>query len=244
MPTDSVAVALLKPAVHVEPRTVRVELSTVATRPRLGLCGKIGEAAPVNLRSVSRQLQALDLTRGLWIDVDTEGGDINETLKIYALLRSLSVPVAARGVRVQSSGLLLFLAGDFRVAADTTSFLVHPARRELIRDRYYTAREMRKMAGSLDRLDGEFIDIVVARTEMPRKVLAKWARAETFLDPHDVIESGIVHEIHGMTPHCTPQFAQRACEISKAGIYVPRRYLTPSYREACRVASALEGAAS
>jgi ATP-dependent Clp protease protease subunit len=106
----------------------------------------------------------LRLRRGLRFSICSSGGKIAESKEIFAIIRSLSVPVSAEAIDVcESAAVRIFLAADHRVARPNTRFLVHPAHRPVSAGSY-SAPELRELAVFLDDADVEEVALLVRRT--------------------------------------------------------------------------------
>ena len=60
------------------------------------------------------------------VDIMSDGGSTSEARVIYDLLKNCGKKVTTRGFKVNSSAVMIFLAGDERLIAENADFLIHP----------------------------------------------------------------------------------------------------------------------
>jgi ATP-dependent protease ClpP protease subunit len=207
--------------------------------------GAIGHNEPISLAAVRWQLDRVDLRAGLRFDINSSGGMIDEALKIYTHLRALPVPVSGRAVGCcESAAVLVLLAAGHRVAKEDARILVHACRitrEDLPPSTSFTARDLGRRADDLQRRDSEIADLMAARTGHYRHFFEDQMQHEESLSHYQWLESGLVHEIEGLTPRCGMEWAAEIRALSAARWTVPKYFLTDNYFEACRTVSAMLG---
>jgi hypothetical protein len=154
----------------------------------LELRGAIGRDMPISERSVRSFLSLntyLNAER-LHLAINSTGGKVDEANKIYAILRSLPLPISAEVETVcQSAAVILLLAADFRRARRAASVLIHRTRaipREFLGEEFMTAPQHSAIGcGLLHEIDGwhrfsmsalSYLDHIDNGPEKPSSLLA------------------------------------------------------------------------
>ena len=60
------------------------------------------------------------------VDIRSDGGSTSEARIIYDMLKNCGKKVITKGYKVNSSAVVVFLAGDERLIAENSDFLIHP----------------------------------------------------------------------------------------------------------------------
>lgn len=88
----------------------------------------VGHINPVTVNNIrSAILPALKQgTTEIELMLSSEGGDINSGLALYNFLRVIPVPLTTVNIgSVESIAVIVYLAGDKRLAVDNSRFLIH-----------------------------------------------------------------------------------------------------------------------
>jgi ATP-dependent Clp protease protease subunit len=212
---------------------------------RVNLSGPVGAGESISLAAVRRQVISRRFGH-VHFDINSTGGSVSESEKIFHYFRALPVPVSGRAVgQCLSAALTIFLAADLRIAAPQCEFLLHGTAigRETLPEGRLTANVLKERAASLDLIDQSHAEMFATRTGTPADWFAVEATNEDPLDMADAIATGLVHEFEGVT---WPVDAAWPAWISKAradrqAIYFPHYLETPNYFAACRAAATLYG---
>lgn len=138
--------------------------------------------AILRLNEVSHEPIALFLS--------TYGGDAYAALSIYDAIRSSpsDITIYASG-KIMSAGVVIFLAGDFRLASLNTTFMMHSVSSQTsgkVRD-----QEIDVLEGK--RLNNLFLDLLAQRTKMTKKW---WYRQilshDKYMDTKSALEYGLI----------------------------------------------------
>ncbi len=111
--------------------------------------------APVNGESFGLlvnllQSAVLDGTERVHLLLSTPGGTVSYGLTLYALLRGLPIEVWTYNVgQVDSIGVVVYCAGNRRLAAPQTRFLLHGIRTSLERG-IYTTEHLRELVTEME----------------------------------------------------------------------------------------------
>jgi ATP-dependent protease ClpP protease subunit len=103
--------------------------------------------------------------------------------------------------------------------------LIHPTRLSAseLDEKVFTARDFQRHADRLEECDQEIIDLMSARTGyVPWFFEAQMEDAE-YLTVSDALDSGIVHEMDGLTPRCSLEWVNAAQMLAKQGAVIERR---------------------
>jgi ATP-dependent Clp protease, protease subunit len=98
---------------------------------------------------------------------------------------------------VDSSGIIIFLAGERRLLTPNTTMLLHLAGRTYDTSKRYTTTEAAAMLKEDQLKDQQYACLVAAATGnklMPNEVLDLMAK-NTVLTPHEAVEMGLAHGI-------------------------------------------------
>jgi len=99
------------------------------TEPKIAVidffCGITHKSAQALISIVNNALS--QQSTEIVIRLASGGGSLSPTFAAYHFLRSLETPLKIYNMgNVESSAMLLYLAGEIRVAAPTSRFLIHP----------------------------------------------------------------------------------------------------------------------
>lgn len=102
----------------------------------------------------------------------TQGGDFYIGLSIYDLLKKHSPTIIATGA-CMSAGVLIFCAGEKRLATPSTQFMIHYGQ-----DSNASSSEAAHNKDMLKLMK----DIVASRTNVTRRTINWWFKADTFIN--------------------------------------------------------------
>lgn len=128
------------------------------------------------------------------LHLSSYGGDIYDGLAIYDAIMSCPCDVVIRATgKIMSAGLLIFLAGDYRVASEHTTFMAHAVSSGIegkVRDVEIGVNEMK-------RLNKLMMNILSQRTKRP---VAFWEKIslshDKYFDLTEAKEVGIITNIN------------------------------------------------
>lgn len=128
------------------------------------------------------------------IYLSSPGGDVYEGLAIYDAIMACpcDVHIIASG-KIMSAAFIIFLAGDIRIAAPHTTFMMHSVSYDP-GNGIVKSHEIQVNEGK--RVNNVFLDIMAARTNKNKKF---WYRTilnvDKYLNVADAIEVGIIKPI-------------------------------------------------
>lgn len=134
-------------------------------------CRRIEIREPITERTASKVIRTLiklsDISNDpIELYLSSEGGDAYEGMAIYDAIRECvcDVHIVASG-KIMSSAFIIYLAGDKRTAAPSTSFMIHSVSYGVegpVKEHEIQVKEAKGM-------NDKFLDIVTERTKPNRK---------------------------------------------------------------------------
>lgn len=139
-----------------------------------------------------------DPDAAIYLAVSSSGGPSGAAMSFFDMMRVVYRPnlVTIGTGDVDSSGIILFLAGKRRLIARNTTLLLHPAGRYFDGDVRYTPHEIEAILREDRAKDLQYAAIVsgAATTLSPQDVLSMM-HAHTILTPADLLSYGLADEI-------------------------------------------------
>ena len=207
------------------------------------LTGEIGAGNSFSLALVKEQIGIAALAgpvRRLHLIINSTGGTTGEGFAIYDYLRALPLPISAEiAGRCESSAVVVLLAASFRRAHAGATVLIHRATftREQLEPASLNAADLRAFAARLDETDNRIVDLLAARTGHDRAWFAQEICTEDPMSEADALLCGIVHEVEGIPTRCGSAAARHMAALAATPrVFVPARFMTPNFLDACRVA--------
>lgn len=150
------------------------------------LTGSIDEAAYDRLCEYLNDAGGIAVT----IRINSGGGSHVDSLAIYSVLRSYKGSVTTLAVGTcQSAAVLVFAAGDIRVAAKETWFMVHEESGKISG----STSELKSEIAYQARQETQWSELMEYRTGCSRQTWDKLSRATTYLNAEEAKELGLVH---------------------------------------------------
>ena len=150
----------------------------------------------ISARSVGQIINGLDPAAGLTLVVDSDGGDPVAALDLYRALRGCPAPITTIARQCFSAAVVIFLAGDNRIASSTSRFLLHPVSADP--HGRPTAGALRSAAGALDDMDRQIETLICCRCKRYSGAqLRSEMAAETVLDGHGALLRGLATSVTG-----------------------------------------------
>jgi ATP-dependent Clp protease, protease subunit len=154
------------------------------------------------------QNAALAQTTGLTICMTSLGGMMEQAYYAYEILRGITVPISTFAVgTVQSSGVLLFLAGEKRYAAPGATFLMHQTVLP-IQNMNPNAQQLFDFSANIKTDDERSARIVSERCGKPIETVRPWFEGQTPRDTEFAKANGLVHEVKNLAIPAGAEFAQ------------------------------------
>ena len=149
------------------------------------------ELGEQSAKSLLDQINELD-AEVINVHIDSFGGSVKEGWGLYNALRNhkATVNTYADGF-VASAALYPFLAGQKRLASPVAAFYLH----EMMSGQYGYAEDLKKAAEELEKLTQIGVQAFVEVTGQSQEKILELMKAETWLDPQEALELGIVTEM-------------------------------------------------
>ena len=156
---------------------------------QIDIYGEIGKQ--VTLQSVQAELDPK--FSDYILHIHSPGGDVFEGYAIYNALKNTGKKITAYVEGTCASiATLIASAADNIVMNSKSQFMVHSPR---IPSMSGDARDLRNVAGQLDRIQSQLIDSWVGRTKLTREQLTEMYNNETWLTPEQAVELGFADEV-------------------------------------------------
>lgn len=169
----------------------------------LDLKGRVGsrdkDGNGIFFHDIVTWIAASKYSKDIFIDLESQGGNVSEAEKIFNYLRSLKKPITANvSLFCASAAVDIFLSADYRECSPEAKFLIH--RTTAHSDELgWTSDKHRFFARSLRESDDKALNRYVERTRGDAKAIAM-----RFSDPkeppmsaREALNLGFVHSVYG-----------------------------------------------
>lgn len=142
----------------------------------------------VSAMSLAQQIKSLDVDR-INVHIDSYGGSVSEGWAIYnVLLQHPAKVVTYADGFVASAALYPFMAGDERIASTLSAFFFH----EVMTGAEGYAKDLRAAADMAEIMTDIGLSAFTDRAGIPAEEVRHMMSEETWLNPWDALEKGIV----------------------------------------------------
>lgn len=131
------------------------------------------------------------------VSISTAGGHIDCGIELYNFItnKSRTCKIHTHNVgNVDSTGIIVFLAGVKRYAAPTSTFEFHTAR-YYINNEAFDKRQLREMCDMLENYDSLTRNIIQENTSLDENRITEFMEASRVINSQEALEFGIIHEI-------------------------------------------------
>lgn len=138
------------------------------------------------------QLETFDPSKTLILEIDSPGGYVNQSMKIYNAI--MDHPGRVEGVinvEAASGAAIFSQACDKLSIYANGSFMIHKAWTVAMGN----SDDFKEMAEALDVLDGQQIEIFAERSGNTEEKIDAWMAAETTFSADDAVAHGFVDEV-------------------------------------------------
>lgn len=146
------------------------------------------DVTPTSILQELRELKAEEIT----VYINSYGGSVSAAWAIYTelLKHPAKITTYAAGF-VASAALYPFLAGERRIASETSAFYLH----QVSGSAEGYAGDLRAAADTVEKMTEIGVNAFVERAGMERETVLRLMEAETWLDPQEALAHGIATEI-------------------------------------------------
>lgn len=167
----------------------------------LSLTGKIGERFDdgngcIRFRNVAAAIYSADPTAHIVIDLNSEGGEVREALRIYQLLRAHRGKTECVVKTVcMSAATAILVACDIRRAYSAARFLLHDARAPTDLVAGATAASLRRIADGVEHATNDILAACAVRCHSSPGLLQSISAAGRELSAEEALGLGLVQQI-------------------------------------------------
>jgi len=130
----------------------------------------------------------------LIIQISSSGGSSDHGLLAYNFLKQISVPKTTIGMgNVDSAAIMIFCAGDKRIAMPSCRFVLHEAIATL--KGQFTSTKLGEMARLVQRITDDYGDVVAKVVSGDKKKILRDVREGSVLSSEEARKLGLVTEI-------------------------------------------------
>lgn len=161
----------------------------------ISISGTINRQLADELFNILTGFESLQSRKPVTIHINSEGGEIYATIKIYDHIRHSRCPIIIIGSGIVFSGaIIVFLAGDLRLAFPNASFGFHWPIRHV--EGSENPDEIQEAADCQNNFFKRAMHIAKDRTKISnQKILRKLFRTAKVFDVETAIEYGVVHQV-------------------------------------------------
>jgi len=167
------------------------KIYNAAHETEIDIFGEIGEGwfdEGVTFQNIKAQLAEIKTSK-IKLNISSLGGDVNDALVIYNLLKSNGAFVEANIMGfTASSATIIAMSADSVTMDENASFLVHNAWTGAMGNQH----DLREVADHLESVDDKLINIYKAKTSMRKDTLANLMKEERWLDATEAKKLGFV----------------------------------------------------
>jgi len=126
------------------------------------------------------------------VEIRSDGGSTSEARIIYDMLKNCGKTVTTKGYKVNSSAVMIFLAGDERLIAENADFLIHPVWIDAMGLPFMlTGEDLQDFANEIKAEESKLLDLYVSVIgEDKREEVTELMKASTNLTNDKAIELG------------------------------------------------------
>lgn len=153
----------------------------------INIIGDIGD--DVTLVDVIQQVERQKDATSFVVNLNSNGGYVNEGFAIYDYLKSIDKKIIMNGQGVVASiASIIFLAGDNRRIQNGTVFMIHLPSVKL--DGYSTSDDFDEVAKQMRRIEREVMKFYENHTSLKGKTLRNLLKKETYLNAEQLYDFG------------------------------------------------------
>ncbi len=149
--------------------------------------------------------------RTIYLMLSTPGGNVQNGVTIYNILRSLPVKLITHNVgNVDSIGNVIFLAGAERYATTHSTFMFHGVSFNSVAPESQDEKLLRERMAAVKIEHKRLASIIAERAGLKAEEVEKWFAEAVTRDPDDAKANGIIHDIRDIQVPAGAPFYQLA----------------------------------
>lgn len=146
----------------------------------------------ITFEGIKNQLSEINAAT-IKLNISSLGGDVNDALVIYNLLKTNPATIEANIMGfTASSATIIAMSADTVKMDKNASFLIHNAWTGAVGNQH----DLREIAEDLERIDNKLISIYKDKTSMRKDTLANLMKEERWLDADEAKSMGFIDEVY------------------------------------------------
>ena len=151
----------------------------------------IDEMFGLNPSELIAKIRAMDVDR-IHVAINSPGGSVFGGMGIYSALKSHKAKVTTENMGLAASiSSIVLMAGDEIFQRENSMMMLHKSWGITAGN----AKELRDMAGVLDKIDTQLISIYSAKTKLDPSIIENYLEAETWFTASEAQEIGLAHTL-------------------------------------------------
>ena len=128
------------------------------------------------------------------IQISSSGGSSDHGLLAYNFLKQISIPKTTIGMgNVDSAAIMIFLAGDKRLAMPSCRFVLHEAIATI--GGQFTATKLGEMSRLIQRITDDYVEVVIKVVEGKKEYITKEVKKGSVLSSNEAKKMKLVSDI-------------------------------------------------
>ncbi len=146
----------------------------------------------VTVKDFRDELEEVRDAKAIRLLVDSPGGDVSGGIAIYNMLSGVRDKLTVEVVGIAASAAsLIALAGSKMIMGEGSFLMIH----EPWGVAFGNASDMRRMAGILEKMTGQFAAIYAKRSDLSEEEVLSAMAAETWYTADEAVEAGFADEV-------------------------------------------------
>lgn len=130
------------------------------------------------------------------MQISSSGGSSDHGLLAYNFLKQITIPKTTIGMgNVDSAAVMLFCAGDKRLAMPGCRFVLHQARLTLSGSGEFSPSKLTEIAKMGSRITSDYSAVIANVTEKPQQLISKKVNVGTVMSSEEAKKLGLVTHI-------------------------------------------------
>ena len=135
------------------------------------------------------------VNRTIVLNIDSNGGNFHDAMKIYRALAAWPRSVFANIKRAASGAAIIAMGADTRIITPDGTMFLHPVSARFDDGESYNSRQLLDLAKETLGHLKDLVDVVALGTDLDRETVEPWCTSETEFDAGTALSVGLVHAI-------------------------------------------------
>jgi ATP-dependent Clp endopeptidase proteolytic subunit ClpP len=151
----------------------------------------IDDTFGVNSSQLIASIRAMNVDR-IHVAINSPGGNVFSGMGIYSALKAHKAKITTENMGLAASiASIVMMAGDEVFQRENSMMMLHKSWGITAGN----AKELRDMAGVLDKIDTQLISIYSAKTKLDPSIIENYLEAETWFTASEAQEIGLAHTL-------------------------------------------------